>query len=132
MIYGIGVDMVRVDRMAASLDRFGQRIAEKVLTGNELEQFRSSRQPASFLAKRFAAKEALAKALGTGFRDRLSLKHIEVTNNAAGRPGIVCNQRAQELLNENMIDHVYLSLADERDNALAFVVLECRGSRENG
>ena len=73
MIFGIGVDLVQTGRMATSLDRFGKRIAEKVLTQREMMEFQGHSSQASFLAKRFAAKEALAKALGTGFRQKLSM-----------------------------------------------------------
>ena len=124
MIYGIGVDLVNTERMASSLGRFGDRIAEKVLTSRELDEFHSTRLPASFLAKRFAAKEAMAKALGTGFRQNLSLKHIEITHDAHGKPRVICKERAKELLDECGISDIHISITDERDNALAFVVLE--------
>jgi len=124
VIFGIGVDLVKIERIASSLDKFGNRMAEKVLTEQELIEFHSARWPASFLAKRFAAKEAMAKALGTGFRNHLSLKHIEVVHDDTGKPVIACNNRARELMEENRIDSVHLSITDEQDNALALVVLE--------
>lgn len=124
MIFGIGVDMVKIERIASSLDKFGNRIAEKVLTEQELVEFLSARWPANFLAKRFAAKEAMAKALGTGFRNNLSLKNIEVLHDDTGKPVIACNHRARELMDENRINFVHLSIADEQDNAVALVVLE--------
>jgi len=105
VIFGIGVDLVKIERIASSLDKFGNRMAEKVLTEQELIEFHSARWPASFLAKRFAAKEAMAKALGTGFRNHLSLKHIEVVHDDTGKPVIACNNRARELMEETNWDN---------------------------
>ena len=80
--------------------------------------------PAAFLAKRFAAKEATAKAFGTGFRDGLNLRHIAVKNNGLGRPGLQFSHRATALLAELNIDACFLSLSDERHYAVAHVVME--------
>ena len=86
MIFGIGTDIVRVGRMEQDLQRFGERFAERILTADEFEEFRLNAKPAHFLARRFAAKEAAAKAMGTGFANGLSWKHIGVTHDAAGKP----------------------------------------------
>jgi len=90
---------------------------------SEFEQFQKNQQPAAFLAKRFAAKEATAKALGTGFRDGLSLQHIAVRNNSLGKPELVFNAYAEQLLSEKNIQTAMLSLSDDGDYATAYVVL---------
>ena len=123
MIVGIGVDIVRVARIEAALHRFGDRIARRLTTPEEYQAYRNSPRPAHFLAKRFAAKEAAAKALGTGFRFGLSLRHIGVTRDPLGRPGLVFRDRAVALARERGVASAHLSLADEDDYAIAYVIL---------
>lgn len=123
MIFGIGTDIVSVDRISDSIDKLGSKFALRILTDNEYKEFSSVAQPANFLAKRFAAKEAVAKAFGTGFRDGLSLRHIEVTHDSLGKPQLVFYGYAIELINNLGIGESHLSLSDEKQNALAFVVL---------
>ena len=123
MIYGIGVDMVRVSRIQAGLDRFGERFARRILTANELVEFLRSRNQPYFLAKCFAAKEATSKAFGTGFRGGLSLRQIGVKHDNLGRPYLEYSGRALEMLKEFGIAESHLSLSDERDLALAFVTM---------
>ncbi|HEX7045087.1 MAG TPA: holo-ACP synthase [Burkholderiales bacterium] len=127
MIHGIGTDIVRVERMQRSLERFGERFAARVLTSAELEDFRRSLRPAHFLARRFAAKEAAAKALGTGFVRGLRLRDIAVGHDADGKPVLVFSGAAEALLRKRQIHAAHLSLADEADYAVAFVLLEARG-----
>lgn len=125
MIVGIGCDIVSHHRIAKLLQRFGDRFAEKILAPSELALWQ--RHPASinYLAKRFAAKEAFVKALGTGFRAGLSLKHIAVINNDAGMPSLLLLDKAQELSQARQVQQSHLSLSDEKDMSLAFVVLTC-------
>lgn len=129
MIYGIGTDIVRVSRLQSSLDRFGHRFAARILAQPELAMFNQSGKPAHYLAKRFAAKEAVAKALGIGFRDGLSLRHIIVRNDAQGRPWLQFVATAQILADQLQITASHLSLSDENDYAVAMVVLETDGSQ---
>lgn len=124
MIFGIGTDIVQIERIQRSLNRHGEAFARRILGNAELDEFRQSAQPANYLAKHFAAKEAMSKALGTGFRDGLSLRHICVIHDKLGRPGLVCDGKADELLRTLGIGNCYLSLADEREYAIAFVTLE--------
>lgn len=126
MIHGIGTDIVQVSRLEASLVRHGDRFAERILSGFEYEAFSTQAQPAYFLAKRYAAKEAAAKAFGTGFRDGLSLRHIIVANEDNGRPILRFVETAQKLVDQFNIGNSHLSLSDEKDYAVAFVVLEIR------
>ena len=123
MIFGIGTDIVEVDRMRGSLERHGDAFARRILTDQEFEQFQQITHPAHFLAKRFAAKEAAAKALGTGFRDGLSLRHIGVVSTPQGQPQLVFTERAATLAAELGVGEAFLSLADERTHAIAFVTL---------
>lgn len=123
MILGIGTDIVRIARMEASLARHGARFAERLLAPEEVVEFQRAARPAAFLAKRFAAKEALVKAMGTGFRDGLSLRHIAVAHEPKGRPYLVFTGRAAEMLDEMGAGDCHLSLADEQDMAIAFVTL---------
>ncbi len=125
MIYGIGTDIVAIGRMRDALARHGRRFAERILASSELECFDSAPDGAALLAKRFAAKEAFAKALGTGFRDGLALRHIVVVNDPLGRPELQLEGRAQELADAAKVDGLFLSLADEREYAVAFVTLTC-------
>jgi holo-[acyl-carrier protein] synthase len=124
MIVGIGTDIVAVARLREMLDRYGERFASRILTEAEMAAFRGAAVPAAFLAKRFAAKEAAAKAFGTGFRDGLSLRHIGVENNAHGRPALHFSGCAAEISVRLGVTAAHLSLADEKEYAVAFVVLD--------
>lgn len=123
MIAGIGTDIVRIDRIERSLNRLGDAFARRILTRFELSVWSESAMPASYLAKRFAAKEAVAKAFGTGI-GKLSFQHIEIRNNSIGAPELVLYGYALELQHQKGVKHCHISLSDEKDNAIAFVVLE--------
>lgn len=124
MIFGIGTDIVRVARMQEDLDRFGERFAERILTANELREYHQNNNKANFLARRFAAKEAAAKALGTGFSDGVQLHDIEVAHDTQGKPLLEFRGRARQFMQEKSIGVAHISLADELDHAVAFVTLE--------
>jgi holo-[acyl-carrier protein] synthase len=123
MIYGIGTDIVRIARMQQSLDKHGDRFARRILTDHELIGYQQTTKPAHFLAKRFAAKEATAKAMGTGFRNGLSLKHINVNHDTQGKPILEFSGLAAEFMSEQGINESHISLADEQEYAVAFVTL---------
>lgn len=123
MIYGIGTDIVQVARMQAGWERHGDRFARKILAPAECEEFSLSKRPACFLAKRFAAKEATAKALGTGVRDGIKLADIGVIHDAAGKPMLACTGHTLTLMQDLGIAGSHLSLSDEREYAVAFVIL---------
>lgn len=124
MIVGIGTDIVRIARFEAMLDRHGARVAERILGADELQEFLTAARPARFLAKRFAVKEAAAKAFGTGFRDGLSLRHIGLRHDALGRPELTFSGRAEELCIQLQVSISHVSVADEQDYAIAFVTLQ--------
>jgi holo-[acyl-carrier protein] synthase len=123
MIAGIGTDLVHIPRMQSLLEKHGDRIAERILSESEFAEFKLQIKPAAFLAKRFAAKEAAAKALGTGFRDGLSLRHIVVSNNAAGKPELSFEAAGQTIMTEHRIGRALLSLSDDHEYASAYVIL---------
>ncbi len=123
MIVGIGTDIVRIARFETMLARHGTRVAERILSVDELREFAATARPARFLAKRFAVKEAVAKAFGTGFRDGLSLRHIGVHHDALGKPSLKFYARAEELRITLAVGDTHVSVADEDDYAVAFVTL---------
>jgi len=124
MIHGIGSDLVEIKRLEVSLQRHGRRLAERILTSDELTGFDQAPNPAAYLAKRFAAKEAAVKALGTGFRHGISLRHIGVGREPMGRPLLEFHGEMAARVAAAGIVASHLSLSDEREYALAFVVLE--------
>lgn len=123
MILGIGTDIVRIDRMRRLIERHGERAAARILAASELDAFAHARDPAAFLAKRFAAKEAFAKALGTGVREPVTLHGVSVAHDARGRPLLECSGALRAMIAERGLA-AHLSLSDEADVALAFVVVE--------
>lgn len=124
MIKGIGTDIVKLIRVEQSIERFGEGFARRILHTSELARFQSHAQPVAYLAKRFAAKEALVKAFGTGFRDGIALSDIEVINDVQGKPEIVLHGRTRQFFDDNAMTSLHLTLSDEHDYAIAFVVVE--------
>ncbi len=123
MIFGIGTDIVAIARIQQGLDRFGDKFARRILASQEFEGFAGSVKPSHYLAKRFAAKEATVKAIGTGFRDGITLAQIAVSNEPNGKPLLQLSGRALEVCSELGIGERHLSLSDENEYAIAFVTL---------
>lgn len=124
MIYGIGTDVVEVSRIAEALNKFGDNFAKKILSEEEFLIFQKNKIKENFLAKRFAAKEAFAKAMGTGFRGEVNIKSIIITNNELGRPDFKLKNNISLLMKEKKIRCCHLSISDEKNIAVAFVILE--------
>jgi holo-[acyl-carrier protein] synthase len=124
MIVGIGTDIVKVARIEAACARHGTAFAERILTAPELEEYAVQAYPARFLSKRFAAKEAFAKATGYGLRYPVSLQLITVGHDTLGRPIFLLNAELSDFLQKLGITRHHLSISDERDTAVAFVILE--------
>ena len=124
MIYGIGTDVVEVSRIAEALNKFGDNFAKKILSEEEFLIFQKNNIKENFLAKRFAAKEAFAKAMGTGFRGEVNIKSIIITNNELGRPDFKLKNNISLLMKEKKIRCCHLSISDEKNLAVAFVILE--------
>jgi holo-[acyl-carrier protein] synthase len=125
VIFGVGTDVVEIGRIEKALERFGERFARRVLCDPELKRFRAHRQPAAYLAKRFAAKEAFCKALGTGVKAPANWHGVWVRNHPSGKPELEFSSRLQTLLSDRGISRCHVSLADERGVAVATVILEC-------
>jgi holo-[acyl-carrier protein] synthase len=127
MIFGIGTDIVAYARIEAMHERYGLRAAQRILSSDEMADYQASSDPARLLMKRFAAKEALAKAAGTGLRHPLVLGSISVVHDALGKPMFNFNAALAEHFRLAGIVRHHLSISDERDAAVAFVILEGEG-----
>jgi holo-[acyl-carrier protein] synthase len=124
MIYGIGTDIVEVARIEHSVTQFGDDFAKRILAESELPSYHASKIKARFLAKRFAAKEAFSKALGTGIRPPATFQNIAVSHDALGKPLLIINDELQAFLDSKNISHMHITISDEKNLAVAFVVLE--------
>jgi holo-[acyl-carrier protein] synthase len=124
MIKGIGTDIVSVARIERVLARNPHAFARRILHPNEQKIFAHHHQPSAYLAKRFAAKEALSKALGTGISQGVSFHEIEVENDAMGRPLLTLHQQTKAVAKKMGVVNSFLTLADEKHYAIAYVILE--------
>ncbi len=125
MIFGIGTDVVRIDRVQAVYEKFGSRFVSRLLLADEISEFESSRRKVRFLAMRFAAKEAVVKALGTGFSHGVWIRDIGVKHNDWGRPEVIYSDRGLAVCARLGAGRGYVSLSDESGLAVAFAVVEC-------
>ena len=128
MIYGIGTDICQIPRIAAALARHGERFAEKILGPQEMEKYhaRSAKNPVRglrFLATRFAAKEALSKALGLGLCLPMTWRAAQTLNGPSGKPMIVCSGALEQFMLDNKLT-AQVTISDEAEYAVAFVVVE--------
>jgi holo-[acyl-carrier protein] synthase len=123
VIFGIGTDVVRLDRVEATLARFGEHFVQRLLLPVELEQFRRQRRKARFLAMRFAGKEAVVKAMGTGFGNGMWIRDVGIVADPLGKPEIVYSERGQALCARMGIGEGHVSLTDEAGLVVAFAVL---------
>lgn len=128
MIIGIGNDLCDIRRISKTLGRHGARFKDRIFTKSEQAYCDARKDPASSYAKRWAAKEALAKALSTATTPDLKWRDVEVTNGKSGKPAIVLHGKALARLNEmtpkGAKAHIHLSLSDEPPYAQAFVIIE--------
>lgn len=124
MIFGIGSDVIELARVAAAWDRFGMRFARRILTPHELQAFEHAKDQPRFLARRFAAKEAMCKALGTGFAHGISARRLGVVADAWGKPQVALEPEAARIANRLGAGRGFLTLTDERDFVIAFAVFE--------
>jgi len=124
MIFGIGTDIVEVNRIQASIAQFGDDFSKRILADSEIESYMQSHIKARFLAKRFAAKEAFSKALGTGLRAPATFQNIAVSHDELGKPILVLAPELQAFVDSKNITQTHISISDEKNLAAAFVVLE--------
>ena len=124
MIVGIGTDLVEYARVQSIWQRHGERFAQRLLSSRELPELALHSDPARLLAKRFAAKEAFSKALGSGMRYPVTMCRISVTHDGLGKPVLVFDATLRAYLAQLGINGHHLSISDERNMIVAFVVLE--------
>ena len=122
---GIGVDIVQNSRIRKSITN--KNFLLRIFTNYEINKSKKTKNKTAFFSKRFAAKEAFSKALGTGFRETLNFKDISITNNKNGKPSIKINNKLHNLINKKFKTkkiNVLLSISDESEHSIAFVILE--------
>ncbi len=124
MIFGIGTDIVELARIENLFARYGERFARRILSEREWSDFTINPNQPRFLAKRFAAKEAFAKAAGSGLRGPVSLRRISITHDGLGKPMLQFDETLRNYLAQLGISAHHLSISDERGLVVAFVVLE--------
>jgi holo-[acyl-carrier protein] synthase len=124
MIVGIGTDIVSIERIAGVLERHGERFVNRVLTPQERVRFENTKMKANHLAKRWAAKEAFSKAIGTGIHAPFTWQSITVGRDPKGKPLVIPNEPMKKHLEQMGVTHSHISLTDDAGVAVAFVVLE--------
>ena len=123
MIFGIGTDVLQIDRVRLVHEKFGDRFVERLLLPAELDAFRRQQRPVRFLAMRFAAKEAIVKAMGTGFAHGMWIRDCGVVSNEWGKPEIVWSERGRRRCEQLGIGEGHVTLTDEAGLIVAVVVL---------
>ncbi|MDP2433427.1 MAG: holo-ACP synthase [Pseudomonadota bacterium] len=124
MTYGIGTDIAGIRRMAEVHVRYGDKLARRVLSPEEWDEYAEARDKEVFLTKRFAAKEAFSKAVGTGMRAPVMLTSISVVHDDLGRPGFSFSPELADWMRQLGMGQAHLSISDERDYVVAFVLVE--------
>jgi holo-[acyl-carrier protein] synthase len=123
MIFGIGTDVVQLERVRLVHEKFGDRFVERLLLPAELDAFRRYKRPLRFLAMRFAAKEAIVKAMGTGFAHGMWIRDSGVVSNAWGKPEIIWSERGRRMCEQLGIGEGHVTLTDEAGLIVAVAVL---------
>src|SRR5580765_1705586 len=124
MILGVGIDIIEVARIQASHERFGERFLNRILLPNEIAYCLSHKVPAPFLAARFAAKEAISKAFGTGIGAQLGWQDMEVGRKESGEPFVILHAGGQKLFASRAARAIFISLSHTQQHAAAVAVLE--------
>ena len=124
MIFGIGTDIVSYQRIRELDEKYGERFAQRILGDAELQEYAASNDKARYLMKHFAAKEAFAKAIGTGLRASVTLRRINIDHDDLGKPLLAFDDVLSNYVARLGVTSHHLSISDEKDVAVAFVVLE--------
>ena len=124
MILGVGIDIIEVARIASSYEKFGDRFVNRILLPDEITYCRSHKHPAPFLAARFAAKEAISKAFGTGIGAALSWQDMEIRRKETGEPFVILHDRGKELFASRAAKQLLISLSHTQTYAAATAILE--------
>jgi holo-[acyl-carrier protein] synthase len=125
MIYGIGTDLIRIERFDDAIRRHGERFAARILMPEELDAYGPRKHKARYLAMRFAGKEAVAKSLGTGFAHGIWVRDIGIVHNPLGKPDVIFSARGQNLCRRLGVGECHISLSDEAGIAMAYAVAMC-------
>ena len=123
-IIGIGIDLVDCNRIQNSIDRFGDRFLKRVFTAGEIAYSNSMKFPARHFAARFAAKEALSKAFGTGIGKSMGWRDLDVQKKDSGEPFVVLSGAAERMANEREVERIWISLSHTDNSGMATIVLE--------
>jgi holo-[acyl-carrier protein] synthase len=123
VIFGIGTDVLKADRVERTWERFGDRFARRLLLDDELALFRKAKRPVRFLAMRFAAKEAIVKALGTGFANGVWIRDVGMMPNKLGQPQVIYSERGLAMCRKLGVGAGHLTLSDEAGLIVAVAVL---------
>jgi holo-[acyl-carrier protein] synthase len=124
MIFGIGTDVVAYARIRELNEKYGERFAQRILSASEQAEYAASNDKARYLMKHFAAKEAFAKAMGTGLRAGVTLRRISILHDDLGKPLLAFDDVLTNYVQNFGVTRHHVSISDERDIAVAFVVLE--------
>jgi holo-[acyl-carrier protein] synthase len=124
MILGVGIDIIEVGRIESSYEKFGERFLKRILHDNEIAYCLTHKAPGPFLAARFAAKEAISKAFGTGIGAKLSWQDMEVAKRESGEPYVILHGAGEKLLAERGGRAVLISLSHTQEHATAVAILE--------
>ncbi len=123
-IVGLGTDIAEIERLEKALARSGEAFAKRILTESEYQAFLTQKQQGRFLAKRFAAKEAASKALGTGIGQGITFQDFTISHDEYGKPLLILTQRAKKLADKQGVNTIHISISDERHYAVATVIME--------
>lgn len=123
MIFGIGIDNIEVERIKKQIDG-SNRFKEKIFTAKEIEYCESKKNYAESFAVRFAAKEAFLKAIGTGWSNGLQFKDIEILNDNKGKPIIYLQGKAKQIILDNELGNIHISLSHLKEIATAIIIIE--------
>lgn len=124
MILGVGIDIIEVSRIENSYERFGKRFLDRILRPDEIRYCLSHKAPGPFLAARFAAKEAISKAFGTGIGAQLSWQDMEVARKTSGEPFVILHEKGKDLLSARGASALRISLSHTQNHATAVAILE--------
>ncbi|MBA3832527.1 MAG: holo-ACP synthase [Chthoniobacterales bacterium] len=128
-ILGIGIDLVDCDRIENSIQRFGDRFLQRVFTAGEIAYAQSMKFPARHLAARFAAKEALSKAFGTGIGKSMGWRDLDVQKKESGEPFVALSGGAEKMAKERGVGNIWISLSHTEEIGMATIILEAREER---
>jgi holo-[acyl-carrier protein] synthase len=124
MILGVGIDIIEVARIATSLEKFGHRFGERILSRAESKYCLSHSSPAPFVAARFAAKEAISKAFGTGIGSHLGWQDMEIAHRETGEPYVILHGKGKKLFESREAKNIFVSISHTREYAAVVAMLE--------